>query len=127
MIRLTAVPGLDPEECPAIVCCGGRWDVHGSPLSRTWVKLGAAAEKGSTNLELAEPVAGWKVGDRVILTAATGRLGYRGSREIPTVRERPRDRRADHPGGRGSPAHTRRAPGIRTSLSRQATGAKWPT
>ena len=23
VIRLTPVAGLDPEECPAIVCCGG--------------------------------------------------------------------------------------------------------
>ena len=23
-------PGLDPEECPAIVCCGGRMDFHGA-------------------------------------------------------------------------------------------------
>src|SRR5262249_38300837 len=40
-IRLAAVEGLDKETCPAIVCCGGRMDLHGAPLSRTWVKLGA--------------------------------------------------------------------------------------
>ena len=72
LIRLTAVPGLDPEDCPAIVCCGGRWDVHGSPLAHSWVKLGAPAEKGTMQVTLADPVAGWRVGDRVIVTA-TGR------------------------------------------------------
>ena len=49
LIRLTSVPGLDPENCPAIVCCGGRMDFHGAELSRTWVKLGATAAKGSTD------------------------------------------------------------------------------
>jgi hypothetical protein len=88
VIRLTAVQGLDPEDCPAIVCCSGRWDVHGGPLSRTWVKLGAPAERGSTTLVLAEPVRGWRVGDRIIVTA-TGRKGYRGQPEAPSVRQNP--------------------------------------
>lgn len=69
LIRLTYVEGLDKQSCPAIVCCGGRLDLHGSPLSRTWVKLGAAAKRGDTAVQLAESVTGWKVGDRVILTA----------------------------------------------------------
>jgi len=67
-IRLTYVNGLDKQSCPAIVCCGGRMDFHGAPLSRTWVKLGATAPKGHTVVTLAEPVTGWKVGDRVIVT-----------------------------------------------------------
>jgi hypothetical protein len=69
VIRLAALPGLDPRECPAIVCCGGRMDFHGAELPRTWVKLGATAAKGSTAVTLSEPVSGWRVGDRVILTA----------------------------------------------------------
>ncbi len=88
LIRLTAVSGLDPEECPAIVCCGGRWDVHGTPLSRTWVKLGAPAEKGSVRVTVSEPVTGWRVGDRVIITA-TARQRVRDDIELPSVRERP--------------------------------------
>src|SRR5262249_36562751 len=39
LIRLTYVNGLDKQSCPAIVCCGGRMDYHGAPMSRTWVKL----------------------------------------------------------------------------------------
>ncbi len=85
LIRLTAVPGLDPEECPAIVCCGGRWEVHGSPMARTWVKLGAPAEKGSAQVTLSEPVTGWRVGDRVIITA-TARQRVRDDIEVPSVR-----------------------------------------
>jgi hypothetical protein len=69
LIRLVAVPGLDKESCPAIICCGGRMDFHGAPLSRTWVKLGATAKKGDAAVTLAEPVAGWRPGDRVIVTA----------------------------------------------------------
>jgi G8 domain len=68
-IRLALVQGLDPENCPAIVCCGGRMDFHGAELSRTWVKLGQQAAKGATTLVLAEPVKGWRVGDRIIVTA----------------------------------------------------------
>jgi len=88
VIRLTMVAGLDPEECPAIVCCGGRWDVHGSPLGRSWVKLGAATEKGSVHVTLSEPVTGWRVGDRVIITA-TARQRVRDDIELPSVRDRP--------------------------------------
>ena len=46
MIRLAYVDGMDRETCPAIVCCGGRMDFHGAPMSRTWVKLGATAAEG---------------------------------------------------------------------------------
>lgn len=67
-IRLTHVTGLDKESCPAIVCCGGRMDFHGTPLSRTWGKLGATAKKGDLTVTLAEAVSGWKVGDRIIVT-----------------------------------------------------------
>ncbi len=69
LIRLASVKGLDPENCPAIVCCGGRMEFHGAPLSRSWVKLGAATAKGATTVTLAEKVTGWRVGDRVIITA----------------------------------------------------------
>ncbi len=69
MIRLTAVEGLDPEEFPAIVCCGGRMDFHGAELARTWVKIAATSAKGATRIVLAEPVPGWRASDRVIVTA----------------------------------------------------------
>jgi hypothetical protein len=74
LIRLVHVEGLDRESCPAIVCCGGRMDFHGAPLSRTWVKLGATAKKGAAAVTLAEPVTGWRPGDRVILTATTRQI-----------------------------------------------------
>ena len=47
VIRLAYVEGMDRETCPAIVCCGGRMDFHGAPMSRTWVKLGATAAGGA--------------------------------------------------------------------------------
>lgn len=70
-IRLVLIDGHDPKSCPAIVCCGGRMDFHGSPLSRTWVKLGAPVNAKDSDITLAEAVTGWRVGDRVILTATT--------------------------------------------------------
>lgn len=68
-IRLVYFEGMDKESCPAIVCCGGRMDFHGAPLSRTWVKLGATADKASKTATLAEAVEGWRVGDRILVTA----------------------------------------------------------
>lgn len=69
VIRLHAVPGLDPKSCPAIVCCGGQMDFHGAPLSRTWVKLGESAAKGTKEVVLAEEVTGWKVGDQIVVSS----------------------------------------------------------
>lgn len=67
-IRLHYFDGLNKETCPAIVCCGGRMDFHGRPVSRSWVKLGATAKAGDGALTLAEEVQGWKAGDRIIIT-----------------------------------------------------------
>ncbi|MEZ0263290.1 MAG: G8 domain-containing protein, partial [Phycisphaerae bacterium] len=75
-IRLTYFDGMDKETLPAIIACGGRWDCHGAPLSRTWVKLGATAAKGATAVTLAEPVTGWRVGDKVIVTASEQSYGH---------------------------------------------------
>ena len=69
LIRLTYVPGMNKESCPAIVCCGGRMEFHGAPLNRSWVKLGATATPGAQEVTLAEPVTGWNVGDQIIVTA----------------------------------------------------------
>ena len=72
-IRLVHFEGMDAKALPAIVNCGGRWDVHGAPLNRTWVKLGATAKSGDSEVKLAEAVSGWRVGDRVIVTASKGK------------------------------------------------------
>jgi hypothetical protein len=71
-IRLVSFAAHDPKSCPAIVCCCGRMDFHGAPLSRTWVKLAVAAHKGDGAVTLAETVQGWRAGDRVILTDTQG-------------------------------------------------------
>jgi hypothetical protein len=69
LIRLHYIDGMDKQSCPALVTCGGRLDFHGAPLSRTWARLGASAKAGETSVTLAEPVQGWRAGDRVVLTA----------------------------------------------------------
>lgn len=68
-IRLVSIDGMDPETCPAIVCCGGRMDLHGAPLGASWVKLGRTARAGDAEVTLGEPLTRWKAGDRVIITA----------------------------------------------------------
>jgi hypothetical protein len=71
VIRLHYITGMDKGSCPAIVCCGGRMDFHGTPMPRTWLKLGAAVKAGDMDVTLDEAGAGWKIGDRVIITATT--------------------------------------------------------
>ena len=73
LIRLIEVDGVDEKSWPAIVCCGGRMDFHGAPMNRTWVKLAETAAKGASVVALAEPVQGWRVGDRVIVTSTKAR------------------------------------------------------
>src|SRR3954467_10316814 len=51
-VRLVYFEGMDKETLPAVMSCGGRWDVHGAPLSRTWVKLGADVKKGESAVTL---------------------------------------------------------------------------
>ncbi len=69
-VRLHYFEGTDAQTLPAIVVCGGRWDVHGAPMNRTWVKIGATAKPGDREIRLAEPVTGWHAGDHIIITAA---------------------------------------------------------
>jgi hypothetical protein len=71
-IRLVAFAAHNPKSCPAIVCCGGRMDFHGAPLSRTWVKLAVSAHKGDGAVTLTENVQGWRAGDRVVITDTQG-------------------------------------------------------
>ena len=46
-IRLHYIEGMNREDAPALVCCATRMDLHGAPMSRTWVKLGEDARGGS--------------------------------------------------------------------------------
>ena len=59
-------------------------DLHGAPLSRTWVRLGDSVQSGDTAISLNEPVTGWKAGDRIIVTVTNHTYGKGG----PTTEER---------------------------------------
>jgi hypothetical protein len=74
-VRLRYVDGMDKASCPALVCCGGRLELHGAPLARTWVKLKKQLEPGATSLALAESVDGWRDGDQVIVTSTHRQRG----------------------------------------------------
>ncbi|MBM3995524.1 MAG: hypothetical protein FJ303_15415 [Planctomycetes bacterium] len=71
LIRLHHIEGTDKNSWPAIVCCGGRMDLHGAPMNRTWVRIGSTAKAGDASVTLDSPVPGWKVGDRIIVTATS--------------------------------------------------------
>ncbi len=85
LIRLVALKGMNPDSCPAIVCCGGRMDFYGASMSRSWVKLGNDPKPGDTVVHLAEPVTGWREGDRILVTAATNRVRKQGETLRPGV------------------------------------------
>lgn len=86
LIRLTYIEGLDKLSFPALVCCGGRMDIHGSPKT-SWVKLGKTNENASDfEFELSEKAEGWRKGDQVLVTSTWmyskvnyKTLGYAGS------------------------------------------------
>lgn len=67
-IRLRLFPGTDPQTLPAITVCSARWDIHGAPMERTWLKLAAPVISGDSRLTLEQPVPGWKKGDRILVT-----------------------------------------------------------
>lgn len=75
LIRLVHFEGMNRETLPAIINCGGRWDTHGAPMNRTWLKLGATAKAGESVVKLTEPVTGWRVGDTVIVTVSKESYG----------------------------------------------------
>ena len=81
LVRLHYLKGMDPKSCPALVCCGGRMDLHGSPMARTWLPLGAIAKSRSDEVILSESAPQWKAGDRIIVTATKGNNGRRETEE----------------------------------------------
>jgi len=81
VIRLHYIEGMDKETCPAILCCGGRMDIHGAPLERTWVKLPyQTAKVGEARLVMPAHLPGWKKGDKIIISGTTRQFGYIGTR-----------------------------------------------
>lgn len=86
-IRLHYLNGMEKDDAPALACCSARIDLHGAPMSRTWVDLGADADKGDTEVLLSEDVAGWRVGDEVIVTASLHQNSLGGQyRDDPSLR-----------------------------------------
>jgi hypothetical protein len=93
-IRLHYLEGMSKDDAPALSACSARMDLHGAPMNRTWVKLGAEAKPGQASVTLAEAVTGWRVGDEVIVTGSvhgdhdhTFRQGQKRS-SVPETEER---------------------------------------
>ena len=70
IIRLHYQEGMKKDSCPAIVCCGGKWETHGAKLDRSWVKLNKNLAAGDKTLHVAEAVNGWKSGDKIVVTGS---------------------------------------------------------
>jgi hypothetical protein len=86
-VRLVYFDGMDTNALPALISCGGRMDIHGAPMNRTWVKLAATAKAGDSKVTLAETVSAWNIGDRIIITVSKesedGGSSYRPSSRRP--------------------------------------------
>lgn len=88
LIRLIYLPGMDKNAGPALVNCGGRMDLHGAAMSRTWLKLRVSANTGDTAITLDQAPSGWRVGDRLVLpTTLKLSLFRKGGGIIPSVRD----------------------------------------
>ncbi|RIK83764.1 MAG: hypothetical protein DCC68_02990 [Planctomycetota bacterium] len=86
-IRLHYLDGMDKDDAPALACCSARMDLHGAPMNRTWVDLGADAGKGDKLVVLAEDVTGWRAGDDIIVTASLHNNSLGGQyRDDPSMR-----------------------------------------
>lgn len=79
LIRLVYFEGDDPKTLPAIVCCSGRMDIHGTPMKRTWVKLARPSAVGDTKLYLDGNTDDWNPGDRIVITATSRQRPFTGS------------------------------------------------
>ena len=82
-IRLHYLSGMNKDDAPALACCSARMEIHGAPMNRTWVKLGATANPGGKTVTLAERVTGWKAGDTVIVTGSKRKYRRRSIRTNP--------------------------------------------
>lgn len=60
-------PLTDPEQFGTGVLALGRVRMYGAERTPTWVRLAQEPRAGDTTLTLAQPVTGWRVGDRLIL------------------------------------------------------------
>jgi hypothetical protein len=85
-IKLVYFEGMDKQTLPAIINCGGRWDVHGAPMARTWLKLKETAKAGSETVTLSETPTGWRDGDRIVLTSSK-EVHYYSKKQQPVGRE----------------------------------------
>jgi len=94
-VRLHYLHGMNRDDAPAVACCSARMEIHGSPLSRSWVKLGASVKKGDRQVMLSEAVTGWRVGDEVIVTASERAEASGSFRDGPTQTERRRIKAID--------------------------------
>jgi hypothetical protein len=87
LIRLTYQAGMDKDAAPALIDCGGRMDLHGAPMRRTWLKLRNPAKAGDATVALMEPATGWRVGDRVIVVSTIQpRMFTKDGQVIPSVK-----------------------------------------
>lgn len=88
LIRLTAYEGIDLNAGPALVASGGRVELYGAPMPRTWLKLRTTAKAGDGVVTLDAPAEGWRVGDQIVVVTTEKLSVFDKGKVIPTVRDR---------------------------------------
>ena len=78
-IRLHYLEGMEKASCPALLNCGGRMEIHGSPLRHTWVKMHRGSDVGANNLTVDEAVEDWRIGDQILVTSTSRQRDRRGA------------------------------------------------
>ncbi len=66
---------------------GGTIDLYGRPVARRWTRLAAPAAIGDGNITLADGSHGWRVGDRIVITATTFNVWQSEMRSITAIRD----------------------------------------
>jgi len=119
---------FDPEQFgTGILVIDSTWTMHGSAKSPTFVRLSEEPMAGTTTLKLSVPVAGWHVGDKLILPDSRHLFGiedgknFVGQWEELSVASLPSDGKTvtltnplqyDHPGARNADGNLEYLPHI---------------
>ncbi|AGY56722.1 G8 domain-containing protein [Gloeobacter kilaueensis] len=76
-IKLVAYSDFSSSDAPGIIVCGGRLDLHGQPLKKTWTRLSGNAVVGNTKVTVVDDISDWKVGDSIIVVGVNnGKSGF---------------------------------------------------
>lgn len=76
-INLVAFSDQSTSDAPGLINCGGRLDLHGAALVKTWTHATTNALVGATTLTVSDDISDWRVGDQIIVAGTqNGKGGF---------------------------------------------------